>query len=236
MAALYTKTQHEAAQEELIAAYEGFIPRNGNQYENHGIYLIDKKSNDFEIAVLKALNLPFEHLKTQSKPKVNFVAITKAHQKIRSSSKDLVNDQIFKQCHLLRSLNTLPPLHQAWFGVVYQSENSDHLVKMMTDVATRTFKIRKGGEDKFLSLIQYAVHQSIAHSLNRNIYDDREIALGLGVTPAAYNSNWKARLIIMSNILTEIDNNILDIACHTLGYPQYKPSLKSKNAHLFDFH
>lgn len=226
-AALYTKTQHESAQEELIGAFEGFISRHGNQYADHGIYLIDRKSNDFEIAVLKALDLPFEHLKKKKKDSVDFVPITKAHQKIRSSGKSLVNDMVFRQCSLIRSLSVLNSVHKAWVTAVYLSGDSDKILKMMFDIASKMFKVRKGTENKIVLLVQYAVHQSIANALDRKMYTDKEIAQALKISPVAYNNNWKPKLIMLFNILTDIDNSILDIVCHELCYTQYKPSMKS---------
>lgn len=229
----FTSIQHDNAREEVIAAFEGYLPRHGDQYQTHGIYAVSSDDKRLMIAGLEALGLDASHLKV--KPKVGG-QVTRATQKVRGHSKMLVNDKVFDQAKLLRAISKIDPVHRAWVEAIYFSGSDENLYRSMTGIYNCNYRTRKGTEQKVAMLIKLAIRQAIAIALDHQQIKAKQISIMLGINEASYRDSWKAKFELLVQAMTDMDTVFLDYCCYELGYNVYlhsiKPSKPKRFAHL----
>ena len=222
----FTKAQLEAAQEEIIGAFIGFTPRHSDQYESHCIFNVNDKTEVFKKSVYESagVDLPPRVRKTKNESG----QITRATQRVKGCSKPLINDMVFKQCSLLRHVDTMNPIARAWSNAAYLSRDGYPLLQLMQDVYLTKFKKpRKGSEGKIPVLIAVAIECAIDATLGRDPLPTGMIASMLSVKPDVYCNNWKFKLVSIMEILLELDRQFLESICVELGYNEYKPSFKT---------
>lgn len=224
---MYTAIQHDNAREEIIAAFEGYAPRKSDQYETHGMYAVDNETHILRNAVYKSLNMEIPPSTLNTHKKSLAAHITRGTQRVKGCSKELVNDHVFKQCRLIRSVDGLNPIANAWVHAAYLSQDSTPIIKMMVCLYKETNKVRKGTEQKIEILCLYAVQNAIAVMLGNKQSHDIITAHDMKINRAAYCESWKPRMLVLIDLLIAIDHQYLDSLCLELNYPSYAPSFKS---------